>query len=207
MFGEKHLYSLYKGVPLGKWHYIIATASVMILISLNNLQLSTTMITFSGREKSCEGQKTCILRLKWHYQIIITGTVRMTKYIQFYIFIYILFRVLSTTIPFQGIEKSSEDQKSNKRLLNGIITFGFLSFLYFKNKLSASSISCLRYFEFRNAMDITIVDCWMNFVKVWKMPSDNSLFAISRISNCFKYMLQRDAYRNRLRKAIDHILI
>ena len=88
MFGEKHLYSLYKGVPLGKWHYIIATASVMILISLNNLQLTTTMITFSGREKSCEGQKTCILRLKWHYQIIITGTVRMTKYIYLYLHLH-----------------------------------------------------------------------------------------------------------------------
>ena len=30
MLGAKHLYSLCKGVPLGKWHYIIATASVMI---------------------------------------------------------------------------------------------------------------------------------------------------------------------------------
>ena len=43
--------------------------------------------------------------------------------------------LLSTTITFQGIEKSSEDQKSNKCLPNGIITFGFLSFLYIKNKV------------------------------------------------------------------------
>ena len=89
--------------------------------------------------------------------------------------------LLSTTIKFQGIEKSNEDQKSNKRLLNGIITFGFLSFLYFKNKESACSISYLRYFDFRNVTDITIFDCWMNFAKVWKMPSDNGLFAISRL--------------------------